>query len=289
MEKLSTIGRPVDPGYRSNLLIILLSVASFLGFGLLSYFAGESPLGSLVAGARSFISVFLVWALGREIDPDHHLTAVMAAIGQVVILTLIGAQGLLFLFWALLAFRVLNRTTGLPAGPADTIFLTALSLWLSYSLSGVIAGAGAAIFLADATMSESNKKHFIPGTLLAGAAAYFWLSGDFWWPGFENYPVKLGLIISISLVFFLAIHNNRNLSSTGDQTGEPLSSLRVQLTQFIALGIGILYPLWTGVAGFHLSASFWAVLGATALVNAAISLGLGSTVSSIETGLAGTG
>lgn len=287
MGKLSTIGRPVDPGYRSNLLIILFSVASFAGFGILSYFYGRTPLGSLVAGARAFLSVFLVWALGREIDPDHHLTAVMAAVGQVVILTLVGGQGLLFLFWALLAFRILNRTTGLRAGLADTIFLTALSLWLSYRLSGVIAGASAAIFLADASMREPNKKHFIPGMLLTGAAIYFWLSGSFWWPGFENYPVKLGLVICISLVYFLAIYNNRNLSSTGDQTGEPLSSSRVQLTQFIALAVGILYPLWTGVAGFHLSASLWAVLGATSLVNTVILLGLGSVMNRAEEILTG--
>ncbi len=282
MEELSTIGRPVDPGYRSNLIIILFSAASFVGFGLLSYLNGKPLLASLLAGARAFLSVFLVWALGREIDPDHHLTAIMAAVGQVIILTMIGAQGLLLLFWALLAFRILNRTTGMKAGVADTITLTGLSLWLSYSLSGVIAGASAAIFLADAIMVKPNKRHFITGGLMTGAAIYFWLLDSFWWPGFVNYPAKFGLLLAISLAFILTIYNNRSVSSTGDETGELLSSSRVQLTQLIALTVGVLYPLWTGVAGFHLSASFWAVLGASSLVNLVIALGLGSVINRAE-------
>ena len=267
MQKLFTLGRPLDLKYPSNAFIIFFAAASFLGFGLASVFSGGSALDSLAFGFRVFLSVFLAWAIGREIDPDQSLTAALAAVGQVVVIWFIDVPSLLLSFWALFTFRVLNRTTGLKAGYGDTVLATAISAWVGYQLSWVIPAAAAAVFLADSFLKEPNRIHLVTGTLLAGEAVYLLVPDPGVWSGFINYPVKLGLVIGISVAFLFVIYRSRKVKSVGDETGEPLAARRVQLTQLICLLVAILFPLWAGVQSFHQSATFWSVLGASSVVN----------------------
>ncbi len=266
IRELSKIGRPVDTDYPSNVFILVFSFAAFLGFGISTYLSGSSVLVSLVVGVRSFISVFFAWAVGREVDPDRSLSAGFAAVGQVVVIWFIDVPSLLLSFWALFTFRVLNRTTGLKAGPADTILAAGIAAWLGYQLSWVIAGVSAVVFFADAFMDNPNSKHLIPGALLFCEALVFYIVGSSIWIGFLNYPVKFGILVGVSMAFLLVIYNNKTVSSLADETGEPLSPRRVQLTQILALLVAILLPLWSGVEGFHQSATFWSVLGGSSLV-----------------------
>jgi len=266
-EGLSNLGRPVDPNYPSNLFVILASVGSFLGFGLSSYFSGGSALGSLGFAAGSFLSVFLAWALARELDPDYHLTAVLVVGGQVAAIVFNGVPSLLLPFWALFSFRVLNRTTGLKAGPLDNVLSLGLGVWLGYSLSWVVTAAGAVIFLADGVMHRPKKTQFIPGVLAAAVSGYFFYREPAVWGGFSDFPIKLAIVLLISVLFSLVIYDSRKVSSTGDLTGEILSAARVQFTQLLALVVALLIPLWNGVVGFHQSVTFWTVLGSAVIIH----------------------
>lgn len=264
---LSNLGRPVDPNYPSNLFVIVASVGSFLGFGVSAYISGGNALSSLGLAVGSFLSVFLAWALAREVDPDYHLTAILVVGGQVTAIVFNGVPSLLLPFWALFSFRVLNRTTGLKAGPIDNLLSAGLGIWLGYSLSWVVTAAGAVIFLADAVMDRPNRTQFIPGVLMAAASGYFFYREPAIWSGFSGFPIKLAIVLVISALFSLVIYDSRKVSSTGDLTGEILSTARVQFTQFLALMVGLLIPLWNGVAGFHQSVTFWAVLGSAVIVH----------------------
>lgn len=266
-EGLSNLGRPVDPNYPSNLFVIVASVGSFIGFGISAYISGGNALGSLGFAVGSFLSVFLAWALAREVDPDYHLTAVLVVGGQVAAIVFNGVPSLLLPFWALFSFRVLNRTTGLKAGPIDNLLSAGLGIWLGYSLSWVITAAGGVIFLADGVMERPNKIQFIPGVLMATASGYFFYREPGIWSGFSGFPIKLAIVLIISALFSLVIYDSRKVSSTGDLTGEILSTARVQFTQFIALLVALLIPLWNGVDGFHQSVTFWAVLGSAVVVH----------------------
>jgi hypothetical protein len=264
---LSNLGRPVDPNYPSNLFIIVASVGSFLGFGISSYISGGKVLSSLGFAAGSFFSVFLAWALARELDPDYHLTAVLVVGGQVAAIVFNGVPSLLLPFWALFSFRVLNRTTGLKAGPIDNLLSAGLGIWLGYSLSWVVTAVGAVIFLADGVMDRPNRAQLIPGGVMAAAAGYFFYRAPTIWIGFSGFPIKLAIVLVISVLFFLVIYDSRKISSTGDLTGEILSTARVQFTQFVALLVALLIPLWNGVVGFHQSITFWAVLGSAVIIH----------------------
>ncbi|MEF8799253.1 MAG: hypothetical protein V5A79_07555 [Candidatus Bipolaricaulota bacterium] len=273
-QSLFTLGRPIDLNYPSNAFIFGFSFASFIGFGIAAYFGGVSVLQSLAFGARSFLSVFLAWALGREIDPDRPTTAGLAAVGQVIVIWFIDVPSLFLSFWALFTLRVLSRTTGLKSGILDTVLVTGISAWLGYQLSWVIAGAGAVVFLADGIMESPNRKHLVPGVLLFGEAIYLLVTEPYIWRDFVNYPVKFGLVIGVSLVFLSAIYANKRVSSVADETGKRLSVRRVQLTQLVAVIVALLFPLWAGVHGFHQSATLWSVLGASSLVHVARTLAL---------------
>lgn len=268
IQDLSTIGRPVDTDYPSNVFILVFSFAAGLGFGISSFLTGNSVLLSLLFGMRSFISVFFAWALGREVDPDRPLSAGLAAIGQIIVIWMIDVPSLFLPLWALLSFRVLNRTSGLKARWADSFLVVAISLWLGYQFSWVIPGASAVILLADAVMEDPNRRQIIPGLLSGAAAIYLLVNDTSIWMAFGNYPVKLGIVLGISLMFLSVIYDNRNVISTGDRSSKTLSGHRVQLTQFIALSVAILFPLWSGVYGFHQFATFWSVLGGSTLVHA---------------------
>lgn len=262
-----TIGRPVDPSYPSNAFIMLFSLAVSIGFGIYSYLTGSSAFSSLLFCVRSFISVFLAWSLGREVDPDCPLCAGLAAIGQVVVIWMIGVPSLLLPLWALLSFRILNRTTGIKAGWADSFLVIAFSLWLGYQFSWVVPGATAVILLADGLMKDPNRKQIVPGLLTGGATVYLLINSPSMWTGYGDFPGKLGIVLGISLIFLSVIYDSRNVISTGDESKKKLNPHRVQLTQFIALSVAILFPLWSGVYGFHKFATFWSVLGGSTLVH----------------------
>lgn len=265
--KFLTIGRPVDLDYPSNVFILVFSFVVSIVFGVYSCISGSSVLISLVFGVRSFISVFFAWALGREVDPDHPLSAGLAAIGQVIVIWVIDVPSLLLPLWAILSFRVLTRTTGLKAGWADSFLVTAISLWLGYQFSWLIPGATAVILLTDAVMEDPNRRQIAPGLLTGAAAIYLLISAPPIWMGYENYPLKLAIALGISVIFISVIYDNRNVISTGDRANKTLVGLRVQLAQIIALLIAILFPLWSGVYGFHQSATFWTVLGGSSLAH----------------------
>ncbi|MFB6290270.1 MAG: hypothetical protein ABEJ25_00860 [Candidatus Bipolaricaulia bacterium] len=266
-KNISNLSRPLDTDYPSNVFILVISSASLLGFGIYSWLSGESALWSIVFGAKAFLSVFLAWALCREIDPDRPLAAGLAAIGQVIVIWVTNVPNLLLTFWALIIFRVLNRSTGLKAGLADIVLVSALSMWLGFELAWVIPGVSAVILLLDGLMLNPNRKNLVPGILLIGEAIYLVVNNPDIWIGFVDYPAKLGLVLGISLTFLFGISRYRTVTSGNDKTNEPLSPSRVQLTQFMAVSVALLLPLWTRVYGFHQSTTFWPVLGGSSFIN----------------------
>lgn len=253
--------------FASNSLLLTISAGSLLGFTLAFLASTGSPLHSLAFGLRSFLSVFLAGILGREVDPNHHLTSVLASVGQVIIVSVLWTPHLLLTLWAVLLFRVMNRASVYSLGVVDTVFATALTIWLGHRLSWVIAGAGGIVFFGGVILGRPQMRSLFAGSLSAAWAVYLLVSDGIPWPGFINYPVKLGLISIISATYLWGIYNEKDLGPGEDGQVSP-SEGRVRLVQLVALGVGILYPLWTGSHGFHQIATFWSVIASASLANA---------------------
>ena len=79
MHRITTIGRPIDLRYPTNRAIALLTLAVTAG-GALARLLGGEPVGAGASwGLSAGLTLFLGWALGRELDPAHDLSAFVGA------------------------------------------------------------------------------------------------------------------------------------------------------------------------------------------------------------------
>ena len=126
----STIGRSVDLRVPTNLAIAAITALSFVAGTLTSLIQGQGIGAGLLIGLSWGGSMFLAWALARELDPDRWYSAFFAAAGALAGTILLGSPHFLMLFWFLLAVRFINRSTGLPPGLLDFGGIYGIKLWL---------------------------------------------------------------------------------------------------------------------------------------------------------------
>ncbi|MHA6289461.1 hypothetical protein [Maricaulis sp. CAU 1757] len=148
--KYTTLARPLEADYASNrAVLILLPVIALALAGLDWQLRDAEPVNALVSGLTGALAAFLVWALGREVDPDRNASAFFA-LGVVTLLLALGIEPAVWtLAFTLMATRLVNRTVGPPAKPVDfalVLALAALAIWRDgYVLLGVVAAVAIAI------------------------------------------------------------------------------------------------------------------------------------------------
>lgn len=142
MDFRSHLARPFDLRLWSNRIILLLVLAAALVAGV-SWLA-RSDTAVLLAP----LQLFAIWALTREIDPDHTWTAFVAGIAAGV-WVLLGQAGpsLLAVGGLAVAARIVANTTGRRPLNTDVIVVTAGAVAISFSLQGWVAGFGLAVAL----------------------------------------------------------------------------------------------------------------------------------------------
>ena len=79
LHNFTSIGRTIDPRYSTNLAIFILAAIVTIAGAIKEYLAGTVILDSGVWGILAGITTFFAWALCRELDPDHELSAFIAA------------------------------------------------------------------------------------------------------------------------------------------------------------------------------------------------------------------
>ncbi|MGD2206818.1 MAG: hypothetical protein PVH17_08570, partial [Anaerolineae bacterium] len=157
---ITALGRPIDPNYPTNRAIAALTLVVMIGGAAYRLFAGAALFDSMLWGVGAGLAVFLAWALARELDPDHALSAFVAAGLMLIGLFFLEPPNLLMLFWLLLVLRIVNRTTGLPARPLDSLAVLGLGGWLTLQGGNWIAGlATAAAFMLDGWLPSMLGRH----------------------------------------------------------------------------------------------------------------------------------
>lgn len=150
----SHLGRPLDVRRRSNLLIIAL-VLVIGAVAVALWLADRPPELIFFAPAQAFV----IWALLREIDPDHEWTALVAAAGAGA-WVLAGGEYLSLLAIAalMLAARLVTESTGRRPLATDLIAM-ALGALVGFTVEGWIAAFGLAIalYLDDRFALESRR------------------------------------------------------------------------------------------------------------------------------------
>jgi hypothetical protein len=230
---------------------------------LLQLFAGKEFFEAWFWGVGAGVTVFLAWALCRELDPDHDMSAFVAAGLAVIGLFFFGLANLGRLFWLLLAVRVVNRTTGLPATIVDSLAVIGLSGWLVYNGNWGFGVLTVMAFLLDSQLAPPHRQQVIFAGLSAlSTIAIIILKGPLWPEAGFSWGAGL-VAIGLSAIFIPVILWSSTLKGMEDESGEGLKPMRVQASQVLALMAGIEIALWNGAPGLRSMMPLWAtVIGA---------------------------
>ena len=267
LRRISAIARPIDLRYPTNRAIAVLMAVVLAGEFFRRVLSGSEWL---VAGRLGFglsMTVFLAWALCRELDPDRDLSAFGAA-GLALVGALVwGLPGIGAMFWLLLIVRVVNRTTGLRASLLDSLALLALATWLSFNGLWPCGGITAVAMVLDGSMEPANRRNIGFGVLAATLTIVAGLSGAATWSEFRFALPSVAIAVALSILFVPVIYAAGALSSVADDTKELLGTSRVRAGQMLGLFAGVSVALWAGVEGLLIMLPLWAaVLGASAFL-----------------------
>jgi len=203
----------------------------------------------LLQGLGAGLSVFLAWALGRELDPDHDPSALFAAGFSFIGFFLWGVPGLLILFWLLMAVRMVNRTTGLAPTILDSLVFLGIGAWISFQGNWMVGLLTPVVFLLESFLPQGKKLHLVFAALgvVFSGGALIWKNE--WWIGI-NFSWETGVISLFTVVILLpVISASRSMKSKMDKTDKGLIPVRVQAGQVLAGFFWILTGFGTGING----------------------------------------
>jgi len=248
---VTAIGRPVDPRYPTNLAIAIVTLLVTVAGAAWRWLEGAALLDGAAWGIGAGLAVFLAWALARELDPDHDMSAFVGAGLVLVALPFLGLPQLLPLFWMMLAVRIVNRTVGLPARPLDSLAVLGLGLWLTWQEGWIYGLATSAALFLDGWLEPRLRRHLLLSGVLLAATVVLALLGHAAPHGEWDSELLRFVVYLTGLMFLIAIETLDEVQAKCDVTGEPPRPARVRAAQMLAL-ITALLPLWAAMLGVAL-------------------------------------
>lgn len=265
--KVSSIARPLEPKYPSNLIVLILLPVIAAGIAALEIFVRNSSLTPAIwTGVGAMVTAFISWALGREIDPDRNAAAFVAMALAVAAVGLDWSPAVWSLAMTLMATRVVNRSVG-PAARLTDLAIVALLAWMAVLRDGHWAlGAVAALAMVlDLRLDKTRTLNFAFAGAALAATVYAMIQRDGDFGRLVMEPIASldsGWTIAAALiggVYALIILTFPPVTSVADATGEPLSRTRVKLGAIILL-LAAAATLLDGQAGLLAGLPLWAVI-----------------------------
>ena len=257
-----TLGRKIDPTYKTNLIILIMTLTLLVAMGIFTMDWGASLVFS--AG------FFLTWALAREIDPLHDTSAFVAAAAYLVmtvgtIRTMETMEiNLGLVFWTVLLLRGITKITGKTITLVDLLGLTGLGI---YVMMGQENGIYGMIFTAAMVMGYTRfPKHKTLKTFIGvGVILSVWGVISYSIPvpeaalqmnSFRGVLLLLGLGLGI-------FYGGRLRKDQGirDDLGEIMESSYVFLSYIFYLGMYVALITATDLGDGTLSLFFAVILG----------------------------
>jgi hypothetical protein len=269
MRRFTAIGRPLDPEWASNRAVMVLIPVGGIAAWAWSAF-GDGAAAPLAAGVSGALAVLLGWALAREVAPDRHGAAFVSLAFTWLVVVVEPRASLLQAALALVLARIVNRSTGLPPTPLDTVTAVGLAAWAVVASGNPFLGVAAHLaFVADAALPKGLKRHALaaPLVLAVGLAVALGFVPDApvnraaW--GLPDLDALLP-VAALTVFFVRAIVLTGEVGSVGDDTGEPLDRRRVVAAMWVTLGLA-LSGLPLGEAGVVSTAATWAAMAGVAL------------------------
>jgi len=260
--RLSSIARPLEPKYPTNLAVLILLPLIGIGMAAWLVLGRDYALSSAaLSGVSAMFAAFLAWALARELDPDRNQAAFVAMGLAVIAVGFELTPGLLLTASVLMSVRIVNRTVGPPARLTDLVMVLLLAGAATFISGSWWAGLilAAAITL-DGYLDGDPKRNIAFTAIAIALALVGWgLQGfalpDFaplWWEWTAAVVVVGGAFLAMAL-------SCPPVKSLCDATGETLSRNRVKAAMVLALAGGYL-SLLGGLGGLTLALPIWAAM-----------------------------
>ena len=258
---VTSIGRPLDPRYKSNRAVLLLMPIAAVVCSAIAGFGGADAKGIAFAAFGGLLVVFGCWALGRELVPDDNPGAFIGMAFAFASFSLVADPSLLLPFVALFLVRIVNRSTGLKAKVGDSVLVLLLSLWAIYHLHSPLLGLVAALaFVSDALLRDGLPRQWVFAGLSAAAAGFALTLDPLASVRLSDLsPTLLTVVGVLSLLWLLNIAFTRSVASVGDIGEEPLSVGRVRMGMLVGWLVA-LQALTATDSGTYSSALVWATL-----------------------------
>ena len=255
-----TLARGLDSSYTPNKVlfaVLLLVIPVTIGWQV---FSGETIVQSLIISLFQVILVFLCWALGRELDPDHDYAAFFGIVFLFLPFTI--TQGnILIAIWFLIGLRVINLTTGKSVTSTDILVYVLLSFLAALVTSAilVIPLSIIIILLSSFLPKRQPELGLLSIPLFPGFILLMLITPETWC--FLNVsPLILIYIAFSSALLFLVTTTTDTIDCTGDRSMKPLSLKRVQTAQLVGVlsvlilstfhgNILFVFPMWAAISG----------------------------------------
>ncbi len=266
LEKFTSTGRPLDMKYKTNNIIAIATPAVMLGAFVFEMFHGGAWNETIWQGIGAGLGVFLAWAIGRELDPDNQYSSILTMVFAIVLLFIWPLPDLLGLFWVLIAMRIINRSTGLPAKITDSLILLILTTVLVYQGKWPYGLAALTVFFLDAVQKTRLKRQWY----FVAVASIIILFGIFWWENqwqFSSLPWPYIAAVFAIILFHMVIMESVKVKSKGDITSEPLNPGRVISAQVLVMSLGLLLVLQEGERGLIALSGLWAAVVGSGMFN----------------------
>ena len=253
VKNLSTIGRPVDIHYFTNRIITLLMSLIFIITFFMEFLRKYIIVESLIFAVIYSLSVFVCWALSRELDPEYDYSAFIGIIFLFLPFFMINGMNLFFILWLLFSLRMINHTTGRPAGIVDIFFYLILTVLFSFILYPIIAILAAIAFIFDLWYSERKNINIllIIVLFLIFIISTFYGSGDLY--NFFNLSNNQLIFSSISILFmFYVIATTTTMNTLCDTGDKKINARQVQAAQIFAVFTVLSFIFLYGEIGFSI-------------------------------------
>ncbi len=248
--KVTHIGRILDPRYPTNLAIMIwMGVVGAAIFGI-QLINGTEVIQAGISGVIALFSVFFAWAMSRELDPQHQLSAFVSALLMTIAVFLVDVRfNLIILFYMMSMLRIVNRSTGLPALLTDSLVMVVLTALVAFFGSWIYAMIGATAFLLDAVLAKPHRQHVIfAGLSIVIMIVTFILQNAQLVPIPPTTDYMIGILFATFIVVPLIL-KSKDVNVDCDITGEPMIPIRLQAGQVLMLLLGYHVAIWQGNAG----------------------------------------
>jgi len=273
--KFSGLARPVEPRYRTNRAVSIISGAVLILGTFYLLLSGEGWWSSLITAGHLAIAIFLTWALARELDPDYPLSAFIGLPLILIPFWLDQLPQLIPLVALLMILRTVSRITGQPARWPDSLLLTGLGIYLTWTQEYILSfGIGLALLLDGWLIKPLVRHRYLASLSLLVTVGIMLFQGSYW--EFQPFTaMHLVPMANILFVFVIAFDYKCPQSQVDNHQGQ-LAAERIQWAQGLALCIllfGALLvtpqtvwyysPFWAAVTGINLHFLFRKILRRT--------------------------